>query len=860
MEEFIIINIYVTTPYAQHQCFSELKEIIIEILKLYKNHKIIITGDFNAPTINWKYSYDSSFMEIDGNIRNINHKQFAQTMMDYKFFQHNHIKNTNGKIIDLIFTNFVNNIQIQHTLDVNQIDKPTLHHSPLTIYINFSTHSIENVQRIRTVNFINLKKSKIEVDQYINSINNITQENIEVIINRLLKIQHKYTKKRTITTKYNKQPWIAGNKTYELMVKNKRTLWIRYKQTSNHANKDAYTLHQKNMLKLYHNLKDNYYKKIISEMKNSPINFYRFVNTRRKPDNPEIKNMHMNGINISDSDINNNFIDHFSNIFHNNYDNITDEMINYIHQIYYTQSTWITPISTNSIELTKLIKEIDIKKDHGPMGLESNFIKYNQNSFAKILAQIFNYLFQHAIVPESWKYSYITPVPKKGDKKNIANYRGIAMQNIVSKLFDKIITDRLFNNIKSFISKQQHGFYKGRSTLTNLISISEDLCLNNYNKCQTDVIYIDFSKAFDLVNHHRMAIKLSQLGTPLKFYKLIMNFIINRKYYLKINRKATDSSLTINCSVPQGSHCGPILFLIYCNDMFERIKYSKLLMYADDSKLYKIINNYEDQNLLQMDLNNIIGWAQENYVQINIDKTKIVSFYKSKTKKINSIYFIKDKIIEEVKQFKDLGITYDYKLNFNTHIDECYAKLNNMKYMFKRLSTELRNPDILKQVYNSYFLPIMEYNMIIFSNCFKTKFSKLDNITRYITRIICKTPWNRSHPNYKSYETRCCELKILKPHLRMEISLILNIIKILNNEEVTITQNKIYNLQYNNMRNLRRNQWYDERRMKYSSPIHSGLITMNKYQHIFNREDSINTIKKKLKEHLSRINNSTDDT
>lgn len=175
--------------------------------------------------------------------------------------------------------------------------------------------------------------------------------------------------------------------------------------------------------------------------------------------------------------------------------NILNNMLSYIYNHHFQHAKthlWNNVNDISDFEVESAIDSINLKKDHGPMGIESSFIKYNKKIIAPLLRKFFNICLHESTIPNNWKDSFITPVPKKGNKHEISNYRGICMQNIITKLYDKLITKRIFESVKSTLSKNQHGFFKGRSTLSNLTHITEDISLNFQNKYQTDVIYIDY--------------------------------------------------------------------------------------------------------------------------------------------------------------------------------------------------------------------------------------------------------------------------------------------------------------------------------------------------------------------------------
>lgn len=169
------------------------------------------------------------------------------------------------------------------------------------------------------------------------------------------------------------------------------------------------------------------------------------------------------------------------------------------------------------------------------MGISTSFIQHNLHKLLPIIAQYLSNVMEFGIIPYEWKHSFIVPIPKKGEKHDISNYRGIALQSVIPKIFEKLLTSKLRKHLNQLIPKHQHGFVEGKSTTTNLIETTQFIQEQIHKGNQVDVIYFDFSKAFDRVNHTLLARKLAACSMPFAAYFTTMNFIIGRYYTLKVN-------------------------------------------------------------------------------------------------------------------------------------------------------------------------------------------------------------------------------------------------------------------------------------------------------------------------------------
>ncbi|XP_060857669.1 methyl farnesoate epoxidase-like [Metopolophium dirhodum] len=287
--------------------------------------------------------------------------------------------------------------------------------------------------------------------------------------------------------------------------------------------------------------------------------------------------------------------------------------------------------------------------------------------------------------PDKWKFSFITPIFKKGNKSLVTNYRPISKISILPKIFSKLVNNKIFPLCENILSNEQHGFRPGRSTITNL-SIFKQLILESFNnKSQFDVIYTDFEKAFDRVNHSLLITKLKAYGFYDPLLSWIHSFLTNRTQAVKYENYISDR-INILSGVPQGDHLSPLLFSIFINDINKILKHSSCLLLADDTKIYKNIKCTNDALELQCDLNSLYQWCIENDMSLNIDKCAIVSFSLKKNTLLFD-YTLNNSILTRNYVIKDLGVFFDTKLSFNFHVNyirnKSYKKLGLVKRMCK---------------------------------------------------------------------------------------------------------------------------------------------------------------------------------
>ena len=263
-------------------------------------------------------------------------------------------------------------------------------------------------------------------------------------------------------------------------------------------------------------------------------------------------------------------------------------------------------ISITTSGISKLLQNLNIHKAMGPDQINAKILRELQDILAPTLEIIFNHSLNTGIVPSDWKMANITPLFKKGDRSQPNNYRPISLTSIVSKLFEHILSSNIRKHLESnnILHHCQHGFRQFHSCETQLISLVQDLTLNFDEDIQTDLVSMDFVKAFDTVPHHGLLYKLQWYGIQGKVHQWISNFLTNRRQKVILGN-AHSSLVDVSSGVPQGTVLGPILFLIYINDLPDCVRYSTIRLFADDCIIYRPIKSIEDTQLLQEDINAI---------------------------------------------------------------------------------------------------------------------------------------------------------------------------------------------------------------------------------------------------------------
>lgn len=366
-------------------------------------------------------------------------------------------------------------------------------------------------------------------------------------------------------------------------------------------------------------------------------------------------------------------------------------------------------------------------------------------------------------MPKKWKQAYVTPIHKSGSQNDVSNYRPISKLSIIAKLLDSLVADELFTHFRHSISEHQHGFFRGRSTVTNLIGHTERIqnCLRQGG--QIDVIYTDFSKAFDKVSHDALLHKLNSHGICGSLLSWIGSYLKERTLRVQIGNALSDP-VNVTSSVVQISHCGPILFAIFINDIADLLG-DDYNFYADDIKIFLEINREEDHQKLQQALDRLAIFATDNGLSLNVSKCFIVSYTRRTKRFMCNNYSIGDHVLERKNEIKDLGVIFDSACTFNAHIDATCRRSKRALGFILRNSKDFKNAKTVVTLYTSHVKSILEYASPIWSPSTSTKIKQLETVQHKFLRFIAKKFFGDTNEriDYKFYERK---LKLQSLELR----------------------------------------------------------------------------------------------
>lgn len=385
-------------------------------------------------------------------------------------------------------------------------------------------------------------------------------------------------------------------------------------------------------------------------------------------------------------------------------------------------------------EIIKASKKLSIKRTAGPDAVPSFVVKDCIGVLASPLAHIFNRSVSSGSYPSVWKLSKVIPVLKKGDRSDIKNYRPISILSNFSKIFEIVIYNCIFPAVKCRITPNQHGFMPKRSTSTNLACFFEDVLESLDDSGQVDVIYTDFQKAFDRVDHRILMNKLScKFGFGVELLTLVESYLSNRRCYVEVER-CRSFEFRATSGVPQGSNLGPLLFLLFVNDIMYDVDIS-FLLYADDLKLYRRISDNADCNRLQEALDILLTWCENNRLFLNVSKCYVMSYTRRRNVVLND-YFINGLSLSRMTEIRDLGVLCDGFCSFVPHTNQLLSSVAKTYGFIVRNGKLFTDSFTLIALFNCLIRSRLEYCSIIWKPIYHCHIKRIESVQRKFLKYL----------------------------------------------------------------------------------------------------------------------------
>ena len=801
------------------QNFKEIEKHLRNVAARKKFKAHFVVGDFNLPDINWSEGRSATQLG-EGFIDLFNDLGLSQMI--------NQPTHQKGKILDLVFSNLtgaVENIVVMAKNDICSSD-----HFGITfnLKMNFRKKVVKRkIYNYKKANWdgLNTDLKRVKWDEYLRCdaetgwfrFKNILFHHINVRIPTI-----------TITDK-DQPPWYDCD-THKLCLK-KEKLRAKYNETGLAEDYTKFSECRRD----FKNLVDE---KMVSNFKDEedpsliPKKFWTHVKSTSKSTRiPDTVNYHGRFRNNSRDQaelFNEYFEDQFSSA------SCYDIDIDY-------SNDFLNDIDFSISRVRKILKDVDVNKSAGPDGIHGKILKNCRESIAYPLSYIFKISYNIGQIPSEWKLANVVPVHKKGSKTSVENYRPISLTSLVMKVFEKIVRDDIMAKCHHKLNHNQHGFLPRRSCTTQMVDYIDSLSVSINDNIRTDVIYFDFAKAFDSVNHDVILDKLKfEFGIDGTLLKFVMNYLKDRKQRVVIGGSQSDLK-NVRSGVPQGSILGPLFFVLFINDMSKCVSEgTHIALYADDTKIWRNIINWSDHEILQHDINALHSWAERNKMKFHPDKCKVLSISNKKTEnRIWSIclpfqlfvYTLNGIDLDFVKSEKDLGVVVTTNLSWEENILALCTKARSRLGLMKRALRFVKDARQKRAFYLALVRSIFEHCSIVWRPTTAALNDKVESIQRKAVKWILGE--QDHHYNDFEYLSRLQNLDLMPMEYKFRYTDLLLFHNIYNGQSVIKLPDYLTPISYNDRTRLRPNIRQPVRLNDVES---SGIPDLN--QRRINRHDS----------------------
>ena len=700
---------------------------LIDVIADTENN--IILGDFNLPNIDWKT------LNCDRKSQRLIDISTTKSLVQIVDFP-THIK---GNILDLVFTDRPENIlNIENLGNLANSD-----HS--IISIDILTDFFPQSDNIFTLDWSHANNDAIS--NHLLSCNFQTQfsdksvvECWDILTDEINTAIEANVPKRK--AKDPKKPVWMTRRIIQLS-RQKRRKFALYCSDRTRANHEDYKKIEKQCRKAVRTSKRKFEKKLADNKNMKPFNSYTKGKLKTKSNIGPI--IHNGSLLQDNKEMAKVFNDYFSSVFSRTINN-SDAPIDNRSNI----PTLDRLIITENM-LREKIDNLKPKFSCGPDNINNRFIKDFSKELIPALTNIFNKSLEESSLPADWKNANITPIFKKGSKGSVSNYRPISLTSAICKILESLIKEMIVEHLTrhQLLNKSQHGFMNGRSCSTNLLEFLETIILNMDNGVATDIVYLDFDKAFDKVPIKKLLMKVKSLNVDGKILAWISAWLDNRKQRVVISGKYSDWTEVVS-GVPQGSVLGPLLFLIFINDIDDTVKLIDLIKkFADDTKAAQGIRSDADRLKLQTALDQLCAWADKWDMEFNLDKCKVIHIGRNNPQ---HSYTMKGQALSKADSEKDIGVWITDNLKPSTQCREAYrvasAMLNNISRAF-----HFRDRHIFLRLYKTYVRVHLEFSTPVWTPWLKVDIDLLEKVQIRAVNMI-------SGLHGTTYESKLKELKI----------------------------------------------------------------------------------------------------
>ncbi|KAJ0178985.1 hypothetical protein K1T71_005760 [Dendrolimus kikuchii] len=739
---------------------DHFRECITQYTYLYPTDHFVIAGDFNLPFIKWNNNTYSPLLHASCSALSESSTAFLDFLSYTGFYQYNFIKNQAYNTLDLCFSNLPLNIA---NCD-NPVIKEDLYHPALIVRVlDLGIHLLKECNHSRfnfykcDYNAINSYLFKINWNDLL--LGKSTDDAVDAFYDKLHECILLHVPISVVKPNSKYPVWYST--ALIKIIREKSKLHSRWKRFGNPRDYYEYSMLRDRQTHIIKKCYNNFINSSSKLIQHSPKYFWKYVKSKRGGSNYPNK-FNLGKENFSDGQ---SICSAFNRFFKSVFIHPTSPISNITPRTQGRNTNnhnfeSISNLNVNEELVLQLLKALDKNKGPGADGIPPMFLMSCAKSLSVPISILFRLSLKECVFPTLWKKAQIIPIHKKGSRSSIDNYRPISILSTIAKLFEKIIYTYIYPIIARNIPDTQHGFYKGRSTTSNLAIFSDYIHNNMENGGQVDVIYTDFEKAFDRVDHFILLHKLEYLGIQGDLLRWVESYLTNRSQIVVMGGFRSDCAW-IPSGVPQGSHLGPLFYNAYIFDINHCFDSSLHLLYADDKKIYMRVNNFDDCNRIQKDLNTLYEYYTVNRINVNVKKCQTITFTRRKNPVLYPYHFNGCEI-DRTDVVRDLGVYFDSKMVMAHHINTITNKAFRNLGFIMRICKPFTSLLCMKVVYFAYVRSILEYCSPIWNPHYRIYSNRIEGIQKKFLRHLDYKLQGR----HSTYEQRCLAYRLLNMEQR----------------------------------------------------------------------------------------------
>ena len=717
----LVMNVYVP-PRLDKMAFLSIFDKELESLTKYK-YPIIITGDVNIDILKTNKLTKDYLSTLAGNgfhqTNNAPTRVSADTSSCIDHFIVKNIDEYNVKTLDDCFTD----------------------HFPLLLDFSILGNAERSEREYRDLSFLKCPQNSIEFENKLIAELNKRYQCVESsgdanlaynrfhyalteIFDKLVPLRKNLSRSKTDAGWFNKQLKTLINKRNKL-----HRLWIKDKE--NARKKDSFLMQRLKVDKAIRVAKKNFFYKKFADCIGDSRQVFQVLNevTGKRCQSRQLNSLEVDGFEVYDyKEMANAFNHHFvsvgSKLAQSRPGKKPPKTDHRAHQSMYL-------FRTNENECLKVIQQLKSKHSSGPDNVSNVVLKSCARAIAPFIAELINISFESGVYPDMLKNAKVIPLYKSGCCKDLNNYRPISLLVSISKIFERVMQRRLYNYLEKYnlLYAKQFGFRKKHCTIDALAELTEIIRMGS-KETQNISVFLDLKKAFDTLDHSILLDKLETHGVRGIANKWFESYLFNRMQFVEVNGQASDWA-KITTGVPQGSVLGPLLFLVYINDIAEAVQFSQVYLFADDTNITSVCSSSAS---FQNDLSSICDWFLSNKLSVNVDKSSLVNF--NRKRRASTLQVEINKSLLNTNDFcKYLGILVDGNHKFCEHVRYIRFKLARHSGVISKMRHYVPRSILLKY-YFCNVKPIVQYGILVYG-C--TSFTVLEPILvmqRKIIRLI----------------------------------------------------------------------------------------------------------------------------